>query len=91
METTDVMTGADRVQGTVTVVAVGRRQGRIDRDPVFEVDLLVARPGMAPQALATSLRVPFGAADRFVAGTEVPAHLSRSDSSVFDIDWTVLS
>jgi hypothetical protein len=85
------MTEVDRVKGTVTVVAVGRRQGRIDRDPVFEVDLLVARPGMPPQALATSLRVPLSAAGRFVAGTEVPVELSGSDSSVFDIDWTLLS
>ena len=79
------------MKGTVTVVAVGRRQGRIDRDPVFEVDLLVARPGLPPQPLATSLRVPLGASDRFVAGAEVPAELSCSDSSVFDIDWTLLS
>jgi hypothetical protein len=76
--------------GTVTVVAVGRRQATIDRDPVFAVDLLVSGPGMSPQSLATSLRVPLSAAVRFVAGTEVPVELSRLDPAVFDIDWAGL-
>jgi hypothetical protein len=84
------MSTSDRVMGVVTVVAVGRRQATIDRDPVFAVDLLVSRPGMSPQSLATSLRVPLVAAGRFVAGTEVPVELSRLDPSVFDIDWAHL-
>ena len=78
------------MKGSVTVVAVGRCQGRIDLDPVYEVDLLVSRPGASTEAIATSLRVPLSASDRFVVGTEVPVELSRSDSSVFDVDWAVL-
>jgi hypothetical protein len=85
------MTGADRVKGSMTVVAVGRCQSSIDLDPVYEVDLLVSRPGGSAEAIATSLRVPLSAADRFVAGAEVPVELSSSDLSVFDIDWAFLS
>jgi hypothetical protein len=83
-------TSADRVMGNMMVVAVGGRQGTIDCDPVFAVDLLMTRPGMSPQLWATSLRVPVGAADRFVVGSEVPVELSRSDPSVFEIDWARL-
>lgn len=90
VEPIGTMTAPDRVMGTVRVVAVGRRQATIDRDPVFAVDLLVSRPGTAPESLATSLRVPLVAADSFVAGTEVPVELSSLDPSVFDIDWARL-
>jgi hypothetical protein len=86
-----MMTGGDRVKATMKVVAVGRCQSSIDLDPVYAVDLLVSSPGRPPEAVATSLRVPLGAADRFAPGTEVPVELSNSDSSVFEIDWAALA
>jgi hypothetical protein len=74
----------------MTVVSVGRRQGTIGLDPVFEVDLLVSRPGRSPEPVATSLRVPVDAAERFIAVIEIPVEWSHSDSSVFDIAWNFL-
>jgi hypothetical protein len=90
-EASGKVTGVDRVQAMMTVISVGRRQGTIDLDPVYEVDLLLSRPGRSAQSVATSLRVPLNAADRFVAGSQMPVELSSSDSSVFDIDWSFLA
>ncbi|HEX4219969.1 MAG TPA: hypothetical protein VHZ02_16445 [Acidimicrobiales bacterium] len=84
------MTGEDRVKATMRVVSVGRCQSSIDLDPVYAVDLLVSSPGRPPRAVATSLRVPLGAAERFAAGTEVPVELSSTDASVFKVDWAGL-
>jgi hypothetical protein len=81
---------ADRVKASLTVVAVGRRQSTIDLDPVYEVDLVLLRPGLPAQPLATSLRVPIGRMGAFGAGSEVPVELSPSDPSVFDVEWALL-
>ena len=81
---------ADLTRGTVTVLAVGQRQGTIDRDPVFEVDLVIRRQGLPPEPVATSLRVPIDRVDDFHVGCEAPVELYVSDPSILDIDWTGL-
>jgi hypothetical protein len=77
-------------RGTVTVLAVGRRQGTIDRDPVFEVDLVIRRRDQPPEPVATSLRVPFDLVDHFGVGCEAPVERYLSDPSILDIDWAGL-
>lgn len=78
-------------RGTVTVLAVGRRQGTIDRDPVYEVDLAIRRGGLPPEPVATSLRVPLDLVDHFHVGCEAPVDLYVSDPSILDIDWAGLT
>jgi hypothetical protein len=82
---------ADVIHGTVTVLAVGRRQGTIDRDPVYEVDLVIRRRGHPPESVATSLRVPLDLLDHFHVGCEAPVELYLSDPSFLDIDWAGLT
>jgi hypothetical protein len=81
---------ADPTRGTVTVLAVGQRQGTIDRDPVFEVDLVIRRRGLPPEPVATSLRVPVNLVEAFHVGCRAPVELSVSDPSILDIDWAGL-
>jgi hypothetical protein len=81
---------ADATRGTVTVLAVGRRQGTIDLDPVYEVDLVIRRRGLPPEPVATSLRVPLDLVDHFHVGCQAPVDLYVSDPSILDIDWAGL-
>jgi hypothetical protein len=81
---------ADATRGTVTVLAVGRRQGTIDLDPVYEVDLVIRRRGLPPEPVATSLRVPLDLVDHFHVGCQAPVDLYVSDPSLLDIDWAGL-
>lgn len=87
----DVRRAGDLTRGTVTVLAVGQRQGTIDRDPVFAVDLVIRRRGLPPQPVATSLRVPFDLVEDFHVGCQAPVELYVSDPSILDIDWTGLT
>jgi hypothetical protein len=81
---------ANLTRGTVTVLAVGRRQATIDRDPVFAVDLVVRRQGLPPQLMATSLRVPLDRVNQFRVGSEAPVGLDDANLMVLDIDWAGL-
>jgi hypothetical protein len=82
--------GANLTRGTVRVLAVGRRQATIDRDPVFAVDLVVRRQGLPPQLMATSLRVPLDRVREFRVGCEAPVGLDDANLMVLDIDWAGL-
>ena len=85
------MSERDRVEGVITIVSVGQRQGSVNLDPIYEVDLLVLQPGLPARPLATSLRVPIASVGLLAAGIALPAELSRTDPLVLDVNWASLA
>jgi hypothetical protein len=81
----------DRVDGVIKVISVGQRQGSVDLDPIYEVDIVVLQPGQPARPLATSLRVPIASVGQLTAGIAVPVELSRSDPLVLDVNWAELA
>jgi hypothetical protein len=85
------MRGTDRVEGVIKVISVGQRQGSVDLDPIYEVDIVVLQPGLPARPLATSLLVPIASIGLLTAGVAVPVELSPSDPLVLDVNWAELA
>lgn len=78
---------ADAVAGTVQVVAPGPTVGMLNLDPLMQLQLLVLVDGLPPRPVDQQLLVPMAHVGRIQPGASLPARISRSDPSVFVIDW----
>jgi len=78
---------ADAVTGTVQVVAVGMTAGMVNMDPMLSVNVLVLGTGLPPVPAQVNLVVPTAQLHRLVAGASLPARISRTDPTVFTVDW----